>query len=71
LKVPYQAYELDEMSDGNAIRQELYKMTNQRTVPSVWVGGKFVGGCDNTTAKYRDGSLRKLFDETGIKYTWK
>ena len=46
LDVPYSAMELDELDDGAAIQEELLKMTDQRTVPSVWIGGKHLGGND-------------------------
>lgn len=28
-------------------RQELYAMTNSRSVPNIWLKGKFVGGCND------------------------
>ncbi|KAJ1424552.1 thioredoxin-like protein, partial [Ochromonadaceae sp. CCMP2298] len=30
---------------GYPIRAELGKRTGRTSVPSVWIGGKFVGGC--------------------------
>ena len=44
------AVELDERSDGSAIQATLGNMTGHRTVPSVWLGGKFFGGSDDTIA---------------------
>ena len=40
----YTSVELDLRGDGAAIQQELADLTGQTTVPSVWIGGKFVGG---------------------------
>merc|ERR1712227_479117 len=37
-------YELDQRGDGAAIQQTLLSMSGQRTVPSVWVGGKLSEG---------------------------
>lgn len=42
--------ELDELDDGASIQQELLERTGQRTVPSVWVNGNFIGGSDDLVA---------------------
>eukprot|EP00741_Cyanophora_paradoxa_P013405 tig00020685_g12944.t1 len=57
---PYHAIELDERDDGSTIQAELATMTGQRTVPSVWINGRFIGGCDDTHAKHRSGELARL-----------
>lgn len=36
------------LADGPSIQQVLAELTNQRTVPNVFVNGKHVGGCDAT-----------------------
>ena len=53
-------HELDQISNGNAIQSLLAVMTGQRTVPSVWISGQFLGGNDDTQAAYRSGKLQKL-----------
>lgn len=35
-------------------------LTKQRTVPSVFVNGKHIGGCDDTTAIHKSGALGKM-----------
>ena len=32
---------------GNARRAELGRITGRSSVPSIWVGGEYVGGCDD------------------------
>lgn len=49
--------ELDERNDGDAIQNELGKITGGKTVPRVFVGGKFIGGGDDTAAAARSGKL--------------
>ncbi|KYO24859.1 thioredoxin reductase 3 [Alligator mississippiensis] len=56
----YYALELDVIDDGPSIQQVLMEMTNQRTVPNVFVNGTHVGGCDATLQAYQNGSLQKL-----------
>lgn len=36
------------LDDGPSIQQVLVELTNQRTVPNVFVNGKHIGGCDAT-----------------------
>nr|ABR17009.1 unknown [Picea sitchensis] len=38
--------ELDTESDGKEIQTALQEWTGQRTVPSVFIGGTHIGGCD-------------------------
>lgn len=42
-----QFVELDERQDGNAIRYELSQLTGRTSVPQIWIGGKFAGGCND------------------------
>ncbi len=48
------------MEDGSAIQGALAEMTGQRTVPSVWIKGKHVGGCDDTVSLFRSGQLAQM-----------
>eukprot|EP00324_Dicrateria_rotunda_P004161 CAMPEP_0206163164 /NCGR_PEP_ID=MMETSP1474-20131121/11240_1 /ASSEMBLY_ACC=CAM_ASM_001110 /TAXON_ID=97495 /ORGANISM="Imantonia sp., Strain RCC918" /LENGTH=171 /DNA_ID=CAMNT_0053565597 /DNA_START=26 /DNA_END=541 /DNA_ORIENTATION=- len=43
----YTNIELDVVDDGNAIKVELAQIIGQTSVPAVFVGGKFVGGCND------------------------
>ncbi|CAJ1938954.1 unnamed protein product [Cylindrotheca closterium] len=54
------AIELDQVSDGGAIQSTLTSMTGQRTVPSVWVKGSFLGGNDDTHGAYSSGKLQAM-----------
>jgi len=48
LSVPYDLLYLDQMDTGAAIQDILLQKTGQKTVPNVFVGGKHLGGCDDT-----------------------
>uniref|UniRef100_A0A0K6S8N2 Glutaredoxin domain-containing protein n=1 Tax=Chromera velia CCMP2878 TaxID=1169474 RepID=A0A0K6S8N2_9ALVE len=55
---------------GKAIRAELGKRTGRTSVPSVWVGGQFVGGCNDgglggVIPLLRAGALQKMLREAG------
>lgn len=80
LKVPYSAFELDHRDDMSAVQTVLGQMTGASSVPRVFVGGKFIGGCDGNFRNLRDrinffvdtyalhnkGELKKLLAEHGL-----
>ena len=40
--------ELDvDKKTGYPIRAELGKRTGRTSVPSIWIGGRFIGGCND------------------------
>jgi glutaredoxin 3 len=61
--------ELDQTSDEDAIKTILYNLTQQVTVPNVFVGGKHMGGSDDIVKACRSGELYRLFEEKKISYT--
>ena len=48
------------------IREGIKAYTNWPTVPQVYVGGEFVGGCDIMMEMYQSGELQALLKEKGI-----
>ena len=42
------------------LREGIKQFSNWPTVPQLYVGGEFVGGCDITMAMYETGELEKL-----------
>ena len=61
----YIVIELDERGDGSAIQSQLASLTGQRTVPNVFIGGKSIGGGDETAALHRSGQLAAKAREVG------
>jgi len=57
---PYTTIELDEREDGEQLQAALLDMTQQRTVPNVFVAGQHVGGNDDTQQASRNGKLATL-----------
>lgn len=51
---------------GGRLRKVLAARTGSRTIPQVFVGGKHVGGCNDTFAAYRAGRLKELLATHGI-----
>lgn len=62
----YKIVELDTMEECIKIQDFLAELTGARSVPRVFVGGKFVGGGDDTVAAHKDGRLHQLLMEAGV-----
>tara|TARA_B110000977_G_scaffold131133_1_gene167122 strand:+ start:22713 stop:23033 length:321 start_codon:yes stop_codon:yes gene_type:complete len=45
--VAFREVDYDELDAGEAVRDEIAKRHKQRSVPAVFVRGKFVGGCND------------------------
>ncbi len=72
LGVEYRSVDLDSVEYqkdgwGGKVRQALASRTNIKTIPQVFVGGHFVGGCTELFDAFKDGKLQELFDEAGVK----
>jgi len=62
---PYTVVELDQRDDGEQLQAALLTMTQQRTVPSVFVSGQHIGGNDDTQQAARSGRLAELLGTMG------
>ena len=68
LKSPFQFLDLDLIGDGEEIQNHLFQMTNQKGVPSVWIGGNFIGGSDTVFEMKNTGKLFSILKENGIPF---
>lgn len=53
------------VDDVDAVQDYMQELTGARSVPRVFIGGKFVGGADDTIAKKASGELEKLLEGAG------
>lgn len=65
-KEKYTVMELDKRSDCAAIQDYLLDITGGRSVPRVFVAGKFIGGGDETDALARSGQLKQMLLDNNI-----
>jgi cysteine synthase A len=70
LGVPYRAIDLDsaeyqQHDRGGQIRAVLAARTGQRTIPQVFVGGSWIGGCSETFELAKDGRLQAMLKAHG------
>jgi len=47
------------------LRDGIKTYSNWPTIPQVYVGGEFIGGCDTTVEMYKSGELRAMLKESG------
>ncbi|KAF0683040.1 Aste57867_24893 [Aphanomyces stellatus] len=57
--------EIDTHPQGDAVLYYLIKMTGRKTTPNVFVGGKTIGGCDDTKTLHGTGELTLLLQQAG------
>ena len=50
------------ISDADKIQDALLKITKGRSVPRVFIHGKFFGGGDDTAAACKNGTFKKKVD---------
>lgn len=58
--------ELNERDDGAEIQEELEKISGQRTVPNIFIGGKHIGGNSDIQALHKSGKLVPLLKEVNV-----
>ena len=66
----YSVVELNEVDGGYALRAELAKETGRTSVPALYVGGQFVGGCNDAglggvMTLERAGTLKPMLADAG------
>lgn len=54
--------DIDVLKDP-AIRQGVKVYADWPTIPQVYVGGEFIGGCDIVVQMHQKGELKKVIDE--------
>ncbi|KAJ5585083.1 uncharacterized protein N7459_004883 [Penicillium hispanicum] len=63
LGAKYTVLELNEIDDGSAIQTALEEISNQRTVPNIFIGQKHIGG--NSELQAKKSELPALLKEVG------
>ena len=71
--IPYRAVDLDSVAYqkddwGGQIRAALTAQTTWKTIPQIFIGGEFVGGCTDAFDAWKEGRLQQLLDKHGAPY---
>ncbi len=69
LGIPFRSIDLDSVDFqrddlGGRIRTALAARTGVKTIPQLFVGGEFVGGCTDTLDAWRNGRLQAMLEAT-------
>jgi monothiol glutaredoxin len=66
LNVPFQsANVLEDME----LREGIKQFSQWPTVPQLYVGGEFVGGCDIVMEMFQSGELETLLEDKGVAHS--
>lgn len=57
-------YEAKNVLASDELRQGIKEFSNWPTIPQIYIGGKFVGGCDITIEMYKNGELQEVVKKT-------
>ncbi|CAM9504091.1 unnamed protein product [Chrysoparadoxa australica] len=66
----YEVIELDQREDGKAMRYELSLRTGRTSMPQIFIGGEFVGGCGDgpgVVPLNEQGKLVPMLKKAGCK----
>ncbi len=71
--IPYRSIDLDSVAyqpddRGGQIRAALTPRTGITTIPQVFVGGEFVGGCTEVFDAWRSGQLQQRLRASGVAF---
>ena len=71
--IPYRSVDLDSVEyqregRGGKIRAALSARTSFGTIPQIFVGGEFIGGCTDVFDAYKQGRLQALLDKSNVSY---
>ena len=61
--LPYQAD-----NRGGQIRADLARRTGCVTIPQIFIGGEFIGGCSELFDAYKDGSLQRRLEDHRVDH---
>jgi monothiol glutaredoxin len=64
LGVKFKAFNVLE---DDALRQGIKEFSNWPTIPQLYVGGEFIGGCDIVREMYQSGELGQLLQDKGVE----
>jgi cysteine synthase A len=71
--IAYRSVDLDSVeyqsgNQGGKIRAALTARTSFGTIPQIFVGGEFLGGCTDVFDAYKQGRLQELLEKNNVNY---
>ncbi|MGF1627310.1 MAG: glutaredoxin [Alphaproteobacteria bacterium] len=71
--IPYRSIDLDSVAyqqdnRGGEIRVALRQKVGAPTIPQIFVGGAYVGGCTETFDAFNQGRLQEMLAASGVAF---
>ena len=71
--IPYRSIDLDSVeyqgdNRGGDIRVALRQKIGSPTIPQIFIGGEYIGGCTETFDAFNQGRLQKLLEANGVAF---
>jgi cysteine synthase A len=71
--IPYRAIDLDSVEYqegdlGGKIRAALTARTGYKTIPQIFVGGQFIGGCTELFDAFKEGTLQTMLESSEVNW---
>ena len=71
--IPYRSIDLDSVAyqkdnRGGDIRVALRQKTGSPTIPQIFLGGEYIGGCTETFDAFNQGRFQKLLEANGVAF---
>ncbi len=72
-QIPYRSIDLDSVAyqeddQGGKILAALNDRTAFGTIPQIFIGGEFMGGCTDTFDTFREGRVQELLEQCKVDY---
>ena len=68
--VQFKSYELDQIPNGQEIQNNAAQLNGQRTVPMIYIGKQFIGGCSDLKSLKSSGKLGTALSAAGIAHSF-
>ena len=66
----YQVYELDTQQNPYFLGQQLKQLTNQTTVPNIFINGKHIGGYNELYKLHKTGELQTIVESYNTDFQY-
>lgn len=67
IDVDWKAIELNDHKNGTEIQTALGELTNQKTVPNIFINQQHIGGSDALNDAFKSGKLQQILKDAGIE----
>ena len=73
VNIPYRTIDLDSVEfqadgRGQRIRAVLGERTSMQTIPQIFIGRKFIGGCTDVFDGWKDELIQPVLTESGVDF---